>query len=174
MQFKTISSVVGYTTLLLKKYNELTKIQNSNIYRIIEIKHLPAGKYKLITQIIGKSVVIECTPEEILANDRLLEGFSKKDIRTITYLACDQMKQPKYKIIVQEFCEKFNKIMFKIKETESGDLLVKTASQIVMDKNIINSLSQDDVNSISYTAGYESSQNQMFVQENNLEYKTKE
>jgi len=87
MRFKKISSVFGYTAWLLKQYNDQQLIQQ-NIYRIVEVKELSTGQYKLTIQIIGKSTVFECTPQEIVTNDRMLEGFSKKDIRTITYFAC--------------------------------------------------------------------------------------
>lgn len=153
-----ILSIIEYTSLLLKKYNELQQTRENNIYRIIEIRQLISNQYMLVIQVIGKSSVIECTPQEIVATDWLLEGFSKKDIRTITYFACEQIKKPKYKIIKQEFCEKFNRMIFKLKETGSDTLVIKTASQIVTDKNIIKNLSIEDAKSISYIAGYECSQ----------------
>jgi len=154
-----ILPIFEYTTQLLKKYKQLHQLQDRNIYRLIEIKQL-ASQYKLIIQIVGKSSIIESSPQEIVATDRLLEGFSKTDVRTITYLACNPIKKQKYKIIMQEFCDKFNRMTFKLKETTSETLLIKTANQIVMDKNIINNLSREDINSISYIAGYECSQNE--------------
>lgn len=157
MHFK-ISSIFEYTAWVLKKYQNIQQIHENNIYRIIEIKQLSSGQYKLIVQVIGKSSIIECSPQEIVAVDRLLEGFSKQDIRTITYLACNPIKKPKYKIIMQEFCEKFNRMIFKLKDAKSENMLIKSANQIVMDKNIINNLSTEDVSSISYIAGYECSQ----------------
>ena len=171
MNFK-ISSIFGYTSWLLKKYNELQQIQEKNIYRIIEIKQSAKEQYKLIVQVIGKSSIIECLPNEIVADDRLLEGFSQKDVRTITYLACEKIKKPKYKIVSQDFCEKFNGMVFKLKEPENEVLLTKTANQIVIDKYLINNLSKEDINSISYIAGYEYSQNKTFLTEKDIKDKT--
>jgi len=160
MQIKNFLSLFEYTNWLLKKYNELKQAQENNIYRVVEIKKRPSGQHTMVVQIIGKSSVIECSPQEIVMNDRLLEGFSKKDVRAITYLACEQVKKPKYKIVMQEFYESGG-IVFKLQEKKSEDFVVKTANQIVMDKEILNNLSIEDVNSISYIAGYESSQNDM-------------
>src|SRR6185295_18398670 len=123
MRFKKISSVFGYTAWLLKQYNDQQLIQQ-NIYRIVEVKELSTGQYKLTIQIIGKSTVFKCTPQEIVTNDRMLEGFSKKDIRTITYFACEQNKKPKYKIL-QQFCDTFNKILFQLKKRGSDELILK-------------------------------------------------
>jgi len=167
MRFK-ISSIVEYTALLLKKYNELQQTQENNIYRIVEIKQSLSGRYRIIIQVIGKSSIIECSPEEIVAVDWLLEGFSKKDIRTITYFACEQIKKPNYKIMMQEFCEKLNRMIFKLKEAESDALVIKTANQIVMDKELINKLSKEDINSISYIAGYECSQDAIYFCKKNI------
>ena len=69
----------------------------------------------------------------------------------------EQIKKPKYQIIMQEFYGESNKIRFKLKETRSETVVVKTAGQIMMDKDLINNLSKDDIKSISYIAGYECS-----------------
>ncbi|OGT38637.1 MAG: hypothetical protein A3F12_05865 [Gammaproteobacteria bacterium RIFCSPHIGHO2_12_FULL_38_14] len=155
MRFKKISSLFEYTILIFKKYGHQQQIQ-ANIYRILDVKQI-AGQYKLIIQVIGKSIAVECTPEEIISNDALLDGFSKKDIRTITYLACEQYQTPKYKIIMQEFCDAFNNVLFKLKKYDTNEIVSKTAGQIVLDKNLINNLSQEDACCISYAAGYECS-----------------
>jgi hypothetical protein len=165
MQLTKISSIFQYTGWLLKKYNEQQNYQR-DIYRIAEVKQLPSGENKIVIQVIGKSVFIECTPQEIVVDDRMLEGFSKKDIRTITYFACEQVKKPKYKIVVQEFCEKFNRIVFKLKMQNDDNIVEKTASQVLLDKNLVDGLSREDVKSVSYIAGYEHSQKEKFVKNN--------
>ncbi|HSW94169.1 MAG TPA: hypothetical protein VLJ15_07450, partial [Gammaproteobacteria bacterium] len=97
MSLKKFLTIFEYTAWFIRQYSEQQAQQN--IYRIVEIKQSTSGQYKLIVQIIGKSTIIECTPEEIVTNDHMLEGFSKKDIRAITYFACEEIKKPKYKII---------------------------------------------------------------------------
>lgn len=58
---------------------------------------------------------------------------------------------------MQEFCDQLNKILFKLKKRDSDEIISKTAGQISSDKNLISNLSQQDVCSISYAAGYEQS-----------------
>jgi hypothetical protein len=159
MQQKKVSTFFQYAGWLLKIYSESQKPQ-SDIYRIAEIKQTKTDEKKFVIQVIGKSVFIECTPQEIVVDDRMLEGFSKKDIRTIIYLACEQIRKPKYKIVVQEFCEKFNRILFKLKVKNDEDSIEKTANQILLDKSLINGLSQEDIKNVSYIAGYEHSQSE--------------
>ncbi len=156
MRFKKMSLMVESVGWFLKRYHDQQQVQQ-NVYRLVEVKQSCLGQYKLVIQLIGKSAMIELTPHEIVANDRMLEGFSKKDIRDITYLACEQYKKPRYKIIMQEFCDKFNKILFKLKKRDSDEIILKTAGQISLDKNLIHSLSPEDICSVSYAAGYERS-----------------
>lgn len=157
MRFKKFSAIFEYTAWLLKKYNEQKSIQLNHFYRLAEAKQSADGQYHLLIQVIGKASTFECKPQDIVADDRLLEGFSKKDIRTITYFACSHLKKPKYKIVMQEFCEKFNRVLFRVKGQASDEAMVKTAGQIAVDKNLINNLSREDVQSVSYMAGYEHS-----------------
>lgn len=158
MHINKILSIFEFTVSLLKKFNEMQKYQEKNMYRIIEIKDLPNNQYKLIIQIIGKSSIIECSPDEIAGVDTIIEGFSKADVRTITYLTCTQNNKPRFKIIAQEFCEYSNGMLFRLKDLITNTIIIKTANQIIMDKNIINYLNNEDINSISYIAGYECSQ----------------
>lgn len=156
MRFNKILSLLEYTAWFLKNYNEEKQI-SQDIYRVVEVKQSSINQHKLIIQVIGKSTVFECTPHEVVKNDRMIEGFSKKDIRIITYFACEQSKKPTYKIIMQDFCDKFNQILFKLKKHDGDEIISKTAGQITLDKNLINNLSREDACSISYTAGYEQS-----------------
>lgn len=66
-------------------------------------------------------------------------------------------KKPRYKIVMQDFCDSFNRVLFKLKSSDSSETISKTASQISLDKNLINNLSREDLCSISYAAGYERS-----------------
>lgn len=155
MQFKKVTSLLEYVLWMFKKYKE-QKDHQCDIYRIIEVKQ-SNGQCKVIIQVTGKSIVVECHPQEIVANDRMLEGFSKKDIRSLTYLAYESIKKPAYKIIMQEFCFNFNKMLFQLKKCNSNEVIIKTANQISLDTHLINSLSHQDIQSISYMAGYEHS-----------------
>lgn len=158
MSFKKILSMFEYSAWFIKQYSE-QQVQH-NIYRIADVKQFSSGQYKLTVQIIGKSTVIECTPQEIVANDQMLEGFSKKDVRAITYYACEQIKNPTYKIAEQEFSVDSNKMLFKLKKCDSDEVLFKTAGQIALNLDIMNGLDSDDIKTIIYLAGYEHSVNE--------------
>lgn len=155
MSLKKFLSIFEYTAWFIKQYGE--QLAQQNIYRIVEIKQSTLGRHKLCVQIIGKAAIIECTPEEIVTNDHMLEGFSKKDVRAITYFACEQIKKPKYKIVGQEFSGELNTILFKLKKWDSDEMILKTAGRIVLDIDFVNNLSTEDVRSISFAAGYEQS-----------------
>jgi hypothetical protein len=159
MQRNKNSIFSQYAAWLLKNYSEYRKL-HTDIYRIAEIKQTKTDEKIIVVQVIGKSVVLECTPQEIVMDDRLLEGFSKKDIKTISYFAFKQAVTPKYRIIVQRFCEKLNRVFFKLKVNGKNDLshIEKTAGQIMLDTTLINGLSNEDLKNVSYIAGFEHSQ----------------
>jgi len=156
MRLTKITTAIELALILIKKLSEQLQAQSKDIYRVVDVKHTSGG-YKVVIQIIGKSVVLEMTPHEIVVSDHLIEGFSKKDIRTISYYASDQIKEPRYQISSQELQN--NNILFKLKEKGSNDLIVKTAQQITLDSEIISGMSISDVQTISYAAGYEHSSN---------------
>jgi hypothetical protein len=151
------SLVDEYLGWILKRYHELQEYkQNQESYRIVDILKDKAGHYTLQIQLSGKSTFFACTPLEVVTNDKLLEGFSKKDIRTITYLATRTVKQPKYKIIIQEFCEKLNKMIFKLKKDDvTEEPIEKTADQISLDSDLLNKLNPADAHLVGYTTASE-------------------
>lgn len=150
------SSLLEYFNWVLKKYQELQQhTHQSDAFRIAEVKHNKADECIIKIQLIGKSTIFECTPNEIVANDQILEGFSKKDIRTLTYFATQEIKKPKHKILVQEFCETLNKIKFKLGMRDSKKPIEKTAEQISLDKELLNNLNAADAHLIGYTTAIE-------------------
>jgi hypothetical protein len=158
MQFKKVTSLFEYAGWMLKKYQESQNTQQ-DVYRLVEIKHMQSSKCKLIIQVIGKCITFECAPKEIISDDKFLESFSKKDIKTITRIAYSENQKPEYKIIAQEFCETFNQMMFRLKSQDSDKWILKSAAEISLDKTLMSSLSWQDIQAISYIAGYEHSLN---------------
>jgi hypothetical protein len=159
MAFNPIAPMLEYANWIIKKYVELNKYQENNIFRVANFKKNAFGQTKLIIQIIGKSTVFECTPKEIVSDSSLLEGFSKSDVRTITYFACEQLNQPDYTISTQELDVKSNRAIFKLKKRGNKKTLSKTAAEITVDKILINNMAKEDICSISYLAGYEHGSN---------------
>ena len=94
--FKKMSSLINYILWLYKQNQESQKNENS-IFRIVNINKDETGDNVVTVQVINKSTIFKCGIEEIVSNDLLLECFSKKDIRTLTYIATEEVLKPKNK-----------------------------------------------------------------------------
>jgi len=149
------SHLIEYFNWILRKYQEIQQPYTPDSFRIVDITHNKNGKCILKVQVIGKASIFECTPQEVASNDQLLEGFSKKDIRTITYFATQEIKKPKYKILIQEFRESLNKMIFKLSAPSSAEPIEKTAEQISLDKDLISKLNAEDAHLVGYTTAAE-------------------
>ncbi len=147
-----------YISWILEKYQEIHKeLHAREAYRISEIKRdNESGTHSVKVVIVGTGKIVDFTPEEIVADDRMIESFSKKDVRIITYLACSNNKLAKYKITSQHFCEKLRKFVFCIRKRKSSDVLQKSASEISKDKTIIANLDAEDAYRVGYAYGNES------------------
>lgn len=155
MSSKTIS-LSKYIAWVSKKYNELLQeTQNKEIYRIVEVKNHTHETCKVRVHIVGTDKTIEWIPQDILADDRLLEGFSKKDIRTLTYYACKEINKPKFKIISHGFSDRLKKVLFLIKNLKTNEEAEATASKISLNKEMINQLNPEDAHRIGYWCGNE-------------------
>jgi len=149
---KKAFNLIEFISLLWKQIQELKQqTEPPTLFRIEEIKIDKKNEYKIITQVIGKAVILETTPKEVINNDAFLEGFSKQDVKVITGLLSS--KKPKNRILTQEFCEKSNSIIFKIAKQGSDTYIEKTAEQISLDKDLLNDLNSIDAHKIGYVAG---------------------
>ena len=155
MNYKSIP-FIHYVTLAIKKYHELMDNTNrADAYRVVDIKFDVLNQCKVLVQLVGKSRIITFNPRELAACDELLEKFSKKDIRTIIYLATQEILKPKQKIIIQEFCEDTGQWIFKLKNSSHKNIK-KTASDISLNKTLLNELSQEDAHVVGYMSATES------------------
>lgn len=143
---KRVSSIIEYIGWLLAKQREL---QQHSILKIIDIKKNKLGENILNIQVTNKSTIFQCLPIEIISNDQLLEAFSKKDIRTITYLATQHTAKPKQVVVSHRFIDNFKKIICKIKN--KNELVEKSLSEIVANKEI-NDFGSEDAYRIGYLA----------------------
>lgn len=133
------------------------KSQQDSIYRIIDIKNNSKNETILLAQVIGKSSLFQTTPLEILTNDDLLNGFSKKEIRMISYLASKSDNQkPSYKIFGHEICIRTNSIIYKLKNLTNKIVITKSAKELLLDKDLIKHISPEDALNVGFVAGSES------------------
>ena len=141
-------------------------------YRVIEISQNDENEYIAKIQIINKNLTFKAQPEEILAKDTIVDQFSPRDIRTLTYLGYLGINNPKYKILAKRLSENDKKIIFALKKKGQKKAIIKTANQIIQEKDIIDNLDSKDARLIGYALGsentaYENLQKQQLLEENN-------
>ena len=113
------------------------------------------GKYEVTIHLIGKPVSFDILPEEILAKDNWIESFSKKDIRALTYLANENLKNPVHELVGQRFVRNLNQFFFKLKHGITHEETEKSAEEISADPQIIKSLDPLDAHKIGYVTANE-------------------
>jgi len=136
--------------------NAKTRYTYTPSLRLVEIMKTVDDEYIVTIQVINKNIISHSKPEEILANDHLVDQFSPRDIRTLTYLGYLGINGPKYKILAQRLSEDNDKIIFAIKKKGEKNIIVNTADEILNKKEIMNSLHASDAQVIGYTVASES------------------
>lgn len=124
-------------------------------YRIIEILQDSDDDYIVKVQVINKSMTFNIKPEEILAEDEIVNRFSPCDIRTLTYLGYLGINSPKYKILAKRLSENDQKLVFALKKKGNTKLVTKTADEIIKEKDILDNLNAKDAHIIGYTLATE-------------------
>lgn len=133
-----------------------TKYTYTPSLRLVDILKTADDEYIVTIQVINKNVISNCKPEEILANDHLVDQFSPRDIRTLTYLGYLGINAPKYKILAQRLSEENDRIIFALKKKGDKNIIINTADEILNKKEIMNSLHASDAQVIGYTVASES------------------
>lgn len=122
------------------------------VYRLIEILQDENENYVVYVQVINKNVAFHIKPEEILKDDKLVDQFSPRDVRTLTYLGYLGINSPKYKILAQRMVDD-SKIIFIVKKKGQKDFIVKSAQEILNEQDIISNMPANDAKTIGYTVG---------------------
>ncbi len=130
------------------------------VYTIDEIAQDEEGQYVVSIRILNKRSVFQIQPEELLANDTLVDQFSPRDIRTLTYLGYLDVNAPKYKILAKRLSTEHDKIVFALKKKGEKEMIIKTAEQILGEQEILSSLKPEDANVVGYTVATESIHNE--------------
>jgi len=128
-------------------------------YRVLNLLQNDDNSYTIHIQIINKSITFYAKPEEILADDKMVNMFSPLDVRTLTYLGYLGINMPKYKILAQRIIDK-DKTLFIIKKNGEKNVILKTADEILLDPEIVSQMPADDARIIGYTVATESIQNE--------------
>ncbi len=149
---------------IFKKICKYLKAINPNLsytprYRLLNILQDNDDNYTAHIQLINKSITFYTKPEEILADDKLVNMFSPTDVRTLTYLGYLGINAPKYKILAHRMLDN-QKTVFIIKKSGDKSIIVKTATEILQEQDIISNMKPSDASTIGYTVALENIQNQ--------------
>ncbi|HVV67679.1 MAG TPA: hypothetical protein VG895_05610 [Patescibacteria group bacterium] len=152
------------TKKISKFFKFLADLRQKNTYtpayRLVEINHTEMDEYIVTVQVIHKNSVFQAKPEEILANDYLVDKFSPQDIRALTYLGYLMINNPKYKILAQRLSEKHDSVLFALRKRGNDKIIIKTADEIMRETDIIDNLKAKDAQTIGYIAATENIANE--------------
>jgi hypothetical protein len=145
------------------------------LYRLAEIRE-ENDEYIVVIKMIKRNIAFETKPEDILANDFLVDRFSPRDIRTLTYLGYLGVNGPKHKILAQRLSQN-EKTTFVLKKKGEKKVILKTADKIIQETNIILGMSSQDAKTIGYAvaaeaAAEEKKQKQALLKESFSQEKT--
>jgi len=165
--------IINYVKWVIEQVYELKNNSTPTFYYKIIDHLIYDNKEELVIQIAGKNAFIKIDPKELIKDESMLRGFSPLDVRTITYLACQNKNPVKktkllYSIVEQFFSLKGKKEMFNLK-TDDGLQIIKSAQDISSNAELINQLSSEDAHRIGFVSGTEQAEAGMdfFLQKKN-------
>lgn len=142
--------------LFFEAYARLKAQENGHITnRVSDYAKNENGEYEVNVQMIGKNVIFKTTPKQVMVDNFLLESFSKSDIRLLTYLACEDIKEPTHEVLGQKFVRTLNKFFFKLKHGKTGQEIEKSAEEISADPSLIKQLKPEDAHVVGYVTANE-------------------
>ncbi len=123
------------------------------VYRLVEIIK-SEDTHQLVIQVVHKNITFTLTPEELLTDDSIVDLFSPRDVRTLTYLGYLDMNSPQYKILAKRLTPN-SQVAFALKRKSDKKIIIKTPREIVHEK-MLNNLDATDAQLVGYTAATES------------------
>ena len=121
-------------------------------YKVRTITKVDENEFIINVQAINKNLFFDAKPEEILSDDGLVDLFSPRDIRSITYLGYLCASAPEYKVLAKKVMEDTDEVHFVIKTKSDKKTITKAAQEIIQEPSIMNNVSPQDATSISYAA----------------------
>jgi DNA-binding CsgD family transcriptional regulator len=140
----------------------------TDMYRLVGIKYTEFDNCRLKIKIINNNKCFETTPESIAQNEVMMLGFPRHDVRTITYLACEEIRKPKFIIMGKEICKKTHKTILKILNRKKETNFKKPACEVSNDKEMLSKMSSIDTHLISYIVANEAIQPNSIAKVRNL------
>lgn len=145
----------NFKKFLADAKQDKVKHSYSPTYRVIEIYQDKHEQHYVRIQVAQKNIIFNAKPEELLAKDSLVDKFSPRDVRTMTYLGYLGINAPKYKILAQRFSDENDELFFALKEKGNDKVVVKTAEEIIRESEILEKMHPSDAHTIGYSAATE-------------------
>lgn len=142
-------------------FNEfISDLGRKSEYEIIDIYECQkTGFTKAAIKLSGRHI-IEKNISEIVTDLTLLEGFNKKIIRTLTYMATVERLKPDFSIVVQQLGSEVDDYILEIRSRNGKEVSKKTPSEMSKDKSLLSKFSPVDANRIGYLAGIKETVNE--------------
>lgn len=110
--------------------------------------------------------VVEKNISDIVTDLHFLEGFSKKDIRTLTYLATVEKMKPDYSIVVQHLGSEVDDYILELRSRYGKKVTKKSPSEISKDKALLAKIDPVETNRIGYMVGVKDTVNEFNLKQN--------
>lgn len=131
-------------------FSDLAKKSEYEILDIYECQK--TGFTRAEIKLSGRHI-IEKNISDIVTDFSLLEGFDKKTIRTLTYMATVERLKPDYSIVVQQLGGEVDDYILEIKSRNGKKTDKKSPSEMSKDKSLLSKFSPVDAHRIGYLAG---------------------
>ncbi|OGT32004.1 MAG: hypothetical protein A3E87_10660 [Gammaproteobacteria bacterium RIFCSPHIGHO2_12_FULL_35_23] len=150
---------IKFLSRVFQQWKNFTKPDECYIptYRIVNIEQDANGDYQVSIQLIGKQTVIKSAPEKLLADDKVVNCFSPRDVRTLTYLGYLGINSPKYKILAKTLSKNYDQMLFAVLKKGDKNYKIVTANEISNNEEIIEGLAQKEAHMIGMTTAGEQS-----------------
>lgn len=144
-------SVINRIRTLFREF--MADFNKKSEYEIIDIYECPKTQFTRAEIKLSGRHIIEKNISDIVTDIDFLEGFDKKTIRTLTYLATVERMKPDYSIVVQQLGSEVDDYILEIRSRNGKQTVKKSPSEMSKDKTLLSKLSPIDANRIGYLAG---------------------
>lgn len=142
---------IGWIVLMVKEFiSDSAKKSEYDILDIYECQK--TGFTKAQIKLSGRHI-IEKNISDIVTDINFLEGFDKKTIRTLTYMATVERLKPDYSIVVQQLGSEVDDYILEIRSRNGKEISKRSPSEMSKNKSLLSKFSPIDANRIGYLAG---------------------
>lgn len=144
----------------------LAETTKERAYEILDIYVSEDTGFTIAQVKLAGRHVVEKNISDIVTDIQFLEGFSKKDIRTLTYLATVEKMKPDYSIVVQHLGSEVDDYILELRSRYGKKVTKKSPSEISKDKALLAKIDPIETNRIGYMAGVKDTVNEFNLKQN--------